>query len=97
MEGNKFVLLFIAVFFDSYYQGKNFHITSIQYFYSKQVVVLQALLLTKMYNMFPRRPPFQNPLTGQWVKAGIMLTSEEIDFRFHLKLKITFRIYISYM
>ena len=37
-------------------------------------------------NVFPRWPPFQYP--DQRVK-GIMRTSEEIDFRFRLKLKIT--------
>ena len=77
----------ISVSFYSNSQGTNFDISSfIQRFYSKEVVVVLALLLAKPISTETVRPFEKFP--EQPVK-DIMRTSGEIDFRFRCKLKIT--------
>ena len=80
----KFFLVVIAVFFGSNSQRINIDIPS-----CPSVFIPKRLWFFRRFywqNVFPRWPPFQFP--DQRVK-GIMRTSEEIDFRFRLKLKIT--------
>ena len=48
-KANNFFLVVITVFVDSNSQGTDFDISFTQRFYSKYVVVLYALLLTKTY------------------------------------------------
>ena len=84
LNSNKFYLVAIAALFDLNSRRKNFDISSAtQRFYSKEAVVLWALLLTKGISTQITLSKFPH----QRVK-GIRQTSGEIDFRFWLKLKI---------
>ena len=77
MNTNTFFLVVIAVSFDSNSRGTNYDISPCaQCFYSKEVVVLWALLLTKCISTQTALSEFRD----QRVK-GIMWTSGAKDFR----------------